>query len=403
MALGFVNSTENVSEWAKDEVRLAVTFDLVDREWLRNDVREDVTRNEFCEFLCQMAMQMVGDRALINSYIMEETAVEKFEDMSDAYDRGMVNFALNLGLVKGVSDTRFEPNRAVTREEAAVMLHRLFKRFDYETKNTDVKKYSDINLISDWAKESVAVSLGWKPFAEIMNDDEIIPQGTISREQVIVMRWRFYEEKYGKQTVLTYEDSEPEILVELGLVSEVDFKRRGNISVKEVFEIAAKVAPKLEPLEYLQWEEIPEIAENEELTEEEKDLWVKLCSGLWSPFFHYSEIEEIDFDKNITYGEAYTYMLRCVENLSDFIRFDMTTDVDEVYSRAFDIGLLDDAKIQDAHNPIPRQEFYKILHKAIFCEYTEPLPFLIDGGWIVSSYIELNTVERPDDYFSIEL
>ena len=47
-------------------------------------------------------------------------------------------------------------------------------------------------------------------------------------------------------------------------------------------------------------------------------------------------------------------MLRCVENLSDFIRFDMTTDVDEVYSRAFDIGLLDDAKIQDAHNPIPR-------------------------------------------------
>ncbi len=386
-ALGYVNSTENVSDWAKDEVRKAVVSDLVDNTWLWDEGQTLITREEFCIFLTQLAYAMNDYEGFENESEWYGTAAEKFQDVEHS---GYIDEALNLELVNGVSETRFEPERAVTREEAAVMLHRLFKKFGYETAKADLSKYADGELVSDWAKESVEALWGCEPFVSALNNDEIIPQGTISREQIIVMRWRFHEEKHGKQDILFHEDSEPEILVELELVSTDDFAKGGTITVEEVLEIASKMIHKASdaPIDYSKWYTIDDLAELDGLEEDRKRLLMELYDEKLNPLFHYSDFHKIDFDKDITYGEAYTYMLRCVEDESDLVGYDMITDIDEVYSLAFDIGLIDDADTHNANNPIPRQEFYKLLHRVVFCEYDVVWGFNY-GSQRVERYVDL--------------
>ena len=52
-----------------------------------------------------------------------------FEDVpSDAWYADSVAYCAKTGLMNGVSDEEFEPNRAVTRAELAAILYRLSKK-----------------------------------------------------------------------------------------------------------------------------------------------------------------------------------------------------------------------------------------------------------------------------------
>lgn len=409
-ALGYGDNYYKFSHWAKEEGESAVISDLVSDWWTYEDLQAPVTRAEFCCFLWQLAVQMAGlneqqsgvenleaTAVLSDAELLKDTAVQKFEDMDEFHGSHFVDAALNLGLINGVSETRFEPERAVTREEAAVMLHRLFNKFGYKTGKVDLSKYEDGKFVSDWAKDAVAALRSCEPFVSVLNNDEIIPHGTISREQVIVMRWRFYEEKYGKQDVLFYEESDPEILVELGLVSREDFAKGGNITVEEVLKISSELRHEAADVDYSLWYAIDDLAELDGLDEGRKRVLMELYDATLNPFFHYSDFSKVDFDADITYREAYAYMVRCVESSTDFVQYDMKVDADEVYSEALRIGLIDDADTKNANKPMPRQEFYELLHRAVFCEYEVYQTFPEDGSCAIERPVDLKRRELEEE------
>ena len=102
-----------------------------------------------------------------------------------------VNTAYAYGIVNGVSETEFDPNGTITREEAAVMTARAAKLcgMDTEMDSTAARDilagFTDYVTASGWA----AASLAFCYHAQILPDDamEILPQQAITRSEIAQM------------------------------------------------------------------------------------------------------------------------------------------------------------------------------------------------------------------------
>lgn len=95
----------------------------------------------------------------------EATNDGKFSDVeAGSYYEKAVAWAQANGIVKGISDTEFAPNKHITREQIAAIMHRYaeHKEYDISVGETNVHEYDDAHHISDYAVEAMqyAVNLG---------------------------------------------------------------------------------------------------------------------------------------------------------------------------------------------------------------------------------------------------
>ena len=105
------------SNWAKAEVEEAIAIGLVpDR--LQSNYQAPITRDEFAELLVQSIIQKHNDKNKydrdwsIESFLERITLDVEFEDTDADY----VKMAFVLGSINGVSDTKFAPDRLITRQ-----------------------------------------------------------------------------------------------------------------------------------------------------------------------------------------------------------------------------------------------------------------------------------------------
>ena len=79
-----------------------------------------------------------------------------FTDVEDRY-RQAVNWAAEAGIVKGISDTRFDPEAAVTREQLAAFLSRCAREAEPDpgSGRTDLSGFPDAAEVSEYAYEAV--------------------------------------------------------------------------------------------------------------------------------------------------------------------------------------------------------------------------------------------------------
>ena len=131
------------------------------------------------------------------------TALHRLEDMpqgtglhfqdvaSDAWFSQAVAWASSKEIVSGVSQTEFEPERAVSREELASMFYRYAKATGMEvTKDGDLGAFTDQAAISTWAAEA----MDWAVGCGLINGrtpDTLAPQELATRGEVSAMLQRF--------------------------------------------------------------------------------------------------------------------------------------------------------------------------------------------------------------------
>ena len=106
------------------------------------------------------------------------------------YYADAIAWAKDNGIVNGVSDTEFQPDRAITREELAAILYRYaaYKGYDV-TASADLSGYSDAGTISPYAVEAMQ----WANAAGIVNGTSgttLAPQGGAIRAQAAAMLMR---------------------------------------------------------------------------------------------------------------------------------------------------------------------------------------------------------------------
>jgi hypothetical protein len=100
---------------------------------------------------------------VVKSLGLEPVAKDKFTDVkSDEWYAPFVGTAVSYGIVNGTSETVFNPNGTITRQQAAAMVARAAKLCGMETEieNSMVRdmlaQFGDYVKTDEWARESLA-------------------------------------------------------------------------------------------------------------------------------------------------------------------------------------------------------------------------------------------------------
>ncbi|MBR3990930.1 MAG: S-layer homology domain-containing protein, partial [Clostridia bacterium] len=107
------------------------------------------------------------------------------------YYSDAVIWAKDEGVVNGITETTFEPDGKITREQLATMLSRFSERCPVSVpERADLSGYPDADKIHSYAKDA----LGWANEANLikgMSDGTLSPRGNATREQFAAILKRF--------------------------------------------------------------------------------------------------------------------------------------------------------------------------------------------------------------------
>ncbi len=154
-AISGLNVKAITSDWASPEVDRAEELGLIPDILRHKNMTESITREEFAAVSVKVYESLTGLQAIpvVNNPFTDTKNVEVLK-------------AYNLYVVNGVSPTRFQPDGLLNREQAAVMLTRVFKRITLTgwTLDTDSQfkldytmpaPFADDKEISNYARDSV--------------------------------------------------------------------------------------------------------------------------------------------------------------------------------------------------------------------------------------------------------
>jgi len=178
------------SDWAKKEVWEAMIEGLIPAD-LQDDYDYSITREEFCELLVSLVECASGKN--IDVYL-KGRELKPHVAFTDTKSEAVLAAAA-LGFASAQEDGTFEPDRDVTRQEAAIMLSRAAKELGLEA-DSDNGVYSDEKGIASWAAESVAFVTGLEdpisgaPVMDGMGDGKFQPLKYCTTEVAIVSALR---------------------------------------------------------------------------------------------------------------------------------------------------------------------------------------------------------------------
>jgi len=106
--------------------------------------QNNVTREQFLKMI------------LIAANVKSEETENTFDDVSDtAWYKEYVLTAKNLGIVNGMSETRFGIGSNIIRQDMAVIITRLFEKLGISVETEKADEFTDAESVSEYAKEAV--------------------------------------------------------------------------------------------------------------------------------------------------------------------------------------------------------------------------------------------------------
>lgn len=174
------------SPWAKDEVARAKDAGLVP-DTLQPWYQGNITRAEFAALAVRLIEKVSGQT---RDAFVEAHAAEEGVTFTDTADKDILALAA-LGIVNGVGNNRFNPDGAITREQAARMLCNTARALGLPDKAADTQ-FADGDTVSAWARESVRFVAAY----EVMNGTgggRFSPQARYTREMSIATVLRLYD------------------------------------------------------------------------------------------------------------------------------------------------------------------------------------------------------------------
>ena len=166
------------THWAKNDINAMYTLGIVNGtgDGIFEPDRS-VTRAEFVKMLTgALGIKLTDTKC-------------DFDDVADdAWYSGYISTAVDMGIVNGVSDTKFAPLSPITREDASAMVYRAIKS---KLSQVGINNYVDETQIADYALEGVTALSG----AGVLkgNDGYFRPKANITRAEAAVLLLRVYD------------------------------------------------------------------------------------------------------------------------------------------------------------------------------------------------------------------
>ncbi len=178
----------NKKDWYYAAVKFAYEHDFMKGESkTKFNPNGDVTRAQIVTILHRLSGDKTNDLKCVFSDVQAEQ-----------WYSAAVNWASKNGIVNGVDQNKFAPNRNVSREELVTILY----RFSEKDKRQAVSKidhlavFADREQISDYAVEAMTWAIK-EGLISGLSDSTIAPQSGANRAQIATILMR-YIQKYGK-------------------------------------------------------------------------------------------------------------------------------------------------------------------------------------------------------------
>ena len=130
----------------------------------------DMTRAEFMRYI---------NRAF---HFTEEASISFSDVQTNAWYYDTIQIAVNYGYINGVGDNRMDPLGEVTREQAAVIIGRLYKDDPGDVSASDLP-FSDRNEVSSWAAGYIKAAVD-NGIITGYEDGTFRPQNVVTRGEV---------------------------------------------------------------------------------------------------------------------------------------------------------------------------------------------------------------------------
>lgn len=130
---------------------LSLVF-LIQSEILANGQRSIVKRDELADEI------MNCYEYVTQAFSIPTSEQPIFDDINGSIFSHRILQCYILGFMSGVSETKFEPEKPVTKSQAAVALQKLFSKLNTESDflhNEDGQRINDLELAPEWAKSSI--------------------------------------------------------------------------------------------------------------------------------------------------------------------------------------------------------------------------------------------------------
>lgn len=188
------NADLSRSKWAEEAITRSLDMGYIPPD-ISFNYKQNITRREFCELF----MRHIKDTIYYHNYSPDfaESYETPFTDIDDYY----VSAANAAGIVQGTGSGKFEPDREITRQEAAVMLCKAYEYTYANSVGEAQPEFSDDDEISDWAKEYVYKICMYENYAgtKLMSgtgNNMFSPNAFYTREQAIATLYRMYYKDY---------------------------------------------------------------------------------------------------------------------------------------------------------------------------------------------------------------
>lgn len=185
-----VGAADTPSAWAQKSVDAARAAGIVPAQ-VNSAFDTAITREDFCS-LAAAVYRAWEKKDALTAYT---SSLVSFSDT----DNADVLLCASAGVVNGVGNGKFAPQKNITRQEAASMLHRLGvlnKNVKNDVNDRLPHVFADGEKIRSWARSDI----NWVYRQGIMNgtgSNQFTPDGAYTREQSIATTLRLYDSRYA--------------------------------------------------------------------------------------------------------------------------------------------------------------------------------------------------------------
>lgn len=191
-----VPATLQASGWAQEEVEKAWDAGIMPFSPYVTNCAKGMTRAQFAAMTVNLYAAMIGESAWDLKVSGEISTEHPFTDVdynTTDFDEE-VGMAYNLGFVKGsnTAGTLFNPQGTLTRQEAAVMLGRVYTKVHGAIPTVSNTSFADDKDVADWAKSEVAF-MSSKEIVKGVGSNRFAPKNTLPIQEAVVMANRMLE------------------------------------------------------------------------------------------------------------------------------------------------------------------------------------------------------------------
>ena len=188
------------SDWAVSDVKKAEALNITEKGKLYR-YSMSITREEFCELIYNYCANVIRHLVTFDGEC-------SFTDTDSEHIKALHK----AGIINGKTETEFAPDDLLTREEAAVILHRMVIKTIPVPMTEMYFIFDDADSISDWSMDSIQVMCNMG----VMNgvgENKFAPKGTYTTEQAIATIVRIYAAQSADTGIIGGADAPTEIVV----------------------------------------------------------------------------------------------------------------------------------------------------------------------------------------------